>query len=115
MTAAAAATTYNPRMILWSSTGPHSYGWYSHGSGTNFTGGFEDAMKKTYGKYWKEYTHNRVRYGWAKDDMSSGSQAFKKIQERGHEVHGNQELEIATPRCRNYPSNGSPETTIIFY
>lgn len=118
VTAAAAAAAYNPRMVLWSSTGSNSYGWYAPGMTTDFM----TALRATFAssKYWtsdasgKTYLYDRARYGWAgaRDDTGdydiknagkTGEQAFPRVQKLGASSNGSDLIDLAIPQSRNYP------------
>lgn len=100
VTAAAAATKYNPRLILWSCTGAGSNGWYIHGTTSIFQTALKEALvterntkkknpKPTSSEWWestkwweslvgksgKIYLYKNLRYGWAgaKDGTSDYS------------------------------------------
>jgi hypothetical protein len=54
-------------MILWSATGPNSYGWYIPGSNTIFLKAIDKTLNNNI--YWninnKKYTYIKIRYGWS--------------------------------------------------
>lgn len=116
ITQAAATATYDPRMVLWSSTRSQSYGWYSYTS-TTFVDAFEKTMNSI---FWTrdttQWKYPNTRYGWATDNKSSGEQMFYKLQEKGSKTgRGGLEIDKCIPWCRNYPSNDSFETNMVFY
>lgn len=118
----AAANSINPRMTLWCSTGPKSYGWYLPGAYTNFMKGFGVTMESV---YWGSHKYHEIRYGWAEDaqdgrrpnDDTAGEYVFKKLQREASSSHGiyDKTLNTCVPRCRNYPAEDSFRNSIIFY